>query len=164
MDGGIDEGAEEDDDEPAEPSVRSVVTKIGESNKEDKELMQKRAAMGENWKRNNRTVILVTHIVSDVEYIANQVILMDEGSVVCKGKIEDLEKSIEGKVWKITRENTQSMDDLDFAKVSNLKREREYTSLRVVSDELPAKDATKVDAGLEDVFLYYCGGDERCED
>lgn len=113
---------------------------------------------------NNRTVILVTHIVSDVEYIANQVILMDEGSVVCKGKIEDLEKSIEGKVWKITRENTQSMDDLDFAKVSNLKREREYTSLRVVSDELPAKDATKVDAGLEDVFLYYCGGDERCED
>lgn len=59
MDGGIDEGAEEDDDdEPAEPSVRSVVTKISESNKEDKELMQKRAAMGENWKRNNRTVIL----------------------------------------------------------------------------------------------------------
>lgn len=109
----------------------------------------------------NRTVILVTHIVSDVEYIANQVIVMDEGEVVCKGRIEDLEKSIDGKVWEITRENHASTDDLDYAKVSNLKRDGEYTSLRIVSDELPAQDAVEVKAGLEDVFLYYCGGDEN---
>lgn len=109
----------------------------------------------------NRTVILVTHIVSDVEYIANQVIVMDEGEIVCKGKIEDLEKSIDGKVWEITRENNASTDDLDYAKVSNLKRDGEYTSLRIVSDEMPAQDAVEVKAGLEDVFLYYCRGDEN---
>lgn len=109
----------------------------------------------------NRTVILVTHIVSDVEYIANQVIVMDKGEIVCKGNIEDLEKSIDGKVWEITRENNAITDDLDYAKVSNLKRHGEYTSLRIVSDELPAQDAVEVKAGLEDVFLYYCGGDEN---
>lgn len=109
----------------------------------------------------NRTVILVTHIVSDVEYIANQVIVMDEGKIVCKGKIEDLERSIDGKVWEITRANNEKTDDLDFAKVSNLKRDGEYTSLRVVSDQLPAQDAVKAKAGLEDVFLYYCGGEAQ---
>lgn len=109
----------------------------------------------------NRTVILVTHIVSDVEYIANQVIIMDEGEIVCKGKIEDLEKSIDGKVWEITRANEQSTDDLDFAKVSNLKRDGAYTRLRIVSDELPAQDAVGVSAGLEDVFLSCCRGDEK---
>lgn len=109
----------------------------------------------------NRTVILVTHIVSDVEYIANQVIIMDEGEIVCRGKIEDLERSINGKVWEITRANNKNTDDLNFAKVSNLKRDGEYTSFRIVSDELPAQDAVKVNGGLEDVFLYYCRGDEK---
>lgn len=107
----------------------------------------------------DRTVILVTHIVSDVEYIANQVIIMDEGEIVCQGKIEDLEQSIDGKVWEITRANYESTDDLDFAKVSNLKRDGENTKFRIVSDEQPAQDAVAVNGGLEDVFLHFCRGD-----
>lgn len=106
-----------------------------------------------------RTVILVTHIVSDVEYIANEVIVMDDGDIVCKGNIEELENSIEGKVWEIVRENSCSTDDLDFRKVSNLKREGNNTKIRIVSDKQPAEDASEVHAGLEDVFLYYCKGD-----
>ena len=107
----------------------------------------------------DRTVILVTHIVSDVEYIANEVIVMDDGDIVCQGNIEELEHSTEGKVWEIIRENSCSTDDLDFRKVSNLKREGNATRIRIVSDQQPAEDASKVHAGLEDVFLYYCKGD-----
>lgn len=107
----------------------------------------------------NRTVILVTHIVSDVEYIANQVIIMDEGCIACEGNIEELENSITGKVWEVIRNKEQTMDDLDFGNVSNLKREGSDTRVRVVSDILPAKDAVTTGVGLEDVFLYYCKGD-----
>lgn len=107
----------------------------------------------------NRTVILVTHIVSDVEYIANEVIVMDDGDIVCQGNLEELEDFINGKVWEIVRETSDSMDDLDFSKVSNLKREGKDTKIRIVSDQQPAKDAYKVRGGLEDVFLYYCKGD-----
>lgn len=109
----------------------------------------------------NRTVILVTHIVSDVEYIANQVIIMDEGCIACEGSLEELENSITGKVWEITRNKEQTMDDLDFSNVSNLKREGADTRVRVVSDTLPAKDAITTRVGLEDVFLYYCKGDGK---
>ncbi len=107
----------------------------------------------------NRTIILVTHIVSDVEYIANQVIIMDDGDIVCQGNIEQLEDSIKGKVWEVVRKNSDTMDDLDFGKVSNLKREGENTRIRIVSDRQPVVDASKVRAGLEDVFLYHCRGD-----
>ncbi len=109
----------------------------------------------------NRTVILVTHIVSDVEYIANRVIIMDEGCIACEGSLEELENSITGKVWEITRNKEQTMDDLDFSNVSNLKREGTDTRVRVVSDTLPAKDAITTRVGLEDVFLYYCKGDGK---
>ncbi|MBD5090034.1 MAG: ABC transporter ATP-binding protein [Clostridiales bacterium] len=109
----------------------------------------------------NRTVILVTHIVSDVEYIANQVIIMDEGDIACQGNIEELENSITGKVWEVTRNKGQDMDDLDFSNVSNLKREGDNTKVRVVSDTLPTKDAIITSVGLEDVFLYYCKGDKE---
>lgn len=109
----------------------------------------------------NRTVILVTHIVSDVEYIANKVLIMDKGQVVCCGKIDELENSISGKVWTISRENDKSTDDLDFSKISNLKREGDITLFRMVSDDSPAEDATEVHAGLEDVFLYYCREEEN---
>ena len=109
----------------------------------------------------DRTVILVTHIVSDVDYIANQVMIMDEGEIVCQGRIEDLEKSIEGKVWEITRANHKSTEDLDFTKISNLKRDGEYTKFRMVATGLPARDAVAVSGGLEEVFLYYCRGDAK---
>lgn len=109
----------------------------------------------------DRTVILVTHIVSDVEYIANQVIIMDEGDIACQGNIEELENSITGKVWEVTRNREQDMDDLDFSNVSNLKREGDNTRVRIVSDTLPTKDAIITSVGLEDVFLYYCKGDKE---
>lgn len=61
MDGGEDEeGAEEDEEEePAEePVVRKIASDIPLSKRAHEELMKKRAAMGESWKKNNRTVIL----------------------------------------------------------------------------------------------------------
>lgn len=108
----------------------------------------------------NRTVILVTHIVSDVEYIANEVIVMDAGEIVCQGKIEELEESIRGKVWEINRREEQNFPELDFSRVSNLKRDGGFTRLRVVSDEPPAEDAVGVQGSLEEVFLYHCAGDD----
>ena len=83
----------------------------------------------------------------------------NDGDIVCQGNIEQLEDSIKGKVWEVVRKNSDTMDDLDFGKVSNLKREGENTRIRIVSDRQPVVDASKVRAGLEDVFLYHCRGD-----
>ena len=47
----------------------------------------------------NRVVLISTHIVSDVEYIATENAIMKEGKLIASGKTEELEKLVDGKVW-----------------------------------------------------------------
>ena len=47
----------------------------------------------------DRIVLLSTHIVSDVEYIADEILLMKEGSILHEGSLPEILKPIEGKVW-----------------------------------------------------------------
>ena len=47
----------------------------------------------------NRIVILSTHIVSDVEYIANEILIMKNGELIQHGSPEKLLKPIEKCVW-----------------------------------------------------------------
>ena len=52
-----------------------------------------------------RTILLATHIVSDVEFISNEVLIMKEGRLLKKDTTENLEKEMTGKVWNITLKN-----------------------------------------------------------
>lgn len=49
-----------------------------------------------------RTVLLATHIVSDVECIAKEIIILKEGSLITQGTTDTLEQNIYGKVWEVT--------------------------------------------------------------
>ena len=46
-----------------------------------------------------RIVLISTHIVSDVEYIASQNAIMKNGQIIAQGATEDLVREVEGKVW-----------------------------------------------------------------
>ena len=46
-----------------------------------------------------RLVLLSTHIVSDIEYIANNIMLMKDGELFYAGTAEDLVSSMKEKVW-----------------------------------------------------------------
>lgn len=109
----------------------------------------------------NRTVILATHIVSDIEFIANQVILLKEGNLLRQDTPQALIESMEGKVWSVTV-NNESLDSmLKSLKISNMLRDHDGVHLRVIDDRRPAEMAVNVQANLEDVFLYYMGGGEQ---
>ncbi len=102
-----------------------------------------------------RTVLLATHIVSDVECIAKEIIILKEGSLITQGTADTLEQNIYGKVWEVT---ANAEDAARFGRqyyVSNMKQQGENFSVRIVSDMLPAANAVKVSPNLEDVFLYY---------
>ena len=108
----------------------------------------------------DRIVILATHIVSDVEYIAKEVILLKEGRLTDIAPPERLIEKLEGKVWTINCES----DDLDKwmngFRVSNANMHNGKYVLRVVSDDSPAVGAEPIPPNLEDVYLY-CFGDEN---
>lgn len=108
-----------------------------------------------------RTVILATHIVSDIEFIANQVILLKDGQLLKQDTPPALITDMEGKVWSITSTDEALKDKLYKLKISNMQRDRENIHLRVIDCNKPDEQAVKVQANLEDVFLYYIGEEER---
>ena len=111
----------------------------------------------------DRIVLLSTHIVSDIEYIANDILLMKDGQLVISGTSEDIIDSMPESVW-IARVSKRNIDAcLKRFKVSNVKNIPGGAELRIISRKQPTENAVQVDATLEDVFLYYFGeraGDE----
>ena len=111
----------------------------------------------------DRIVLLSTHIVSDIEYIANEILLMKDGQLVTSGTSEDIIDSMPESVW-ISRVSKSSIDVcLKRFKVSNVKTVPGGAELRIISRNQPTENAIQVDTTLEDVFLYYFGeraGDE----
>lgn len=109
----------------------------------------------------NRIVLLATHIVSDVEYIANQVILLKDGQLLKQDSPQALACGIQGKVWTVTVTDETIGEKLDQLKISNMMRDHNGIHLRVIDDEKPDPHAVNVQPNLEDVFLYYSGDGER---
>jgi len=105
----------------------------------------------------DRIVLLSTHIVSDIEYIANDILLMKDGQLVISGTSEDIVDSMPESVW-ISRVSKSSIDVcLKRFKVSNVKTVPGGAELRIISRNQPTENAIQVEATLEDVFLYYFG-------
>lgn len=108
-----------------------------------------------------RTVLLATHIVSDVACIAREILLLKQGTLLMQGTPATLEQNIEGKVWNVTAGAGDAALLTDMYYVSNMKQEGEYFTLRIVEDGCPAKGAQPARPNLEDVFLYYCRGKDH---
>ena len=104
-----------------------------------------------------RIVILSTHIVSDVEYIANEIWLMKNGRLVQQGSLNDVLDSMPEKVWSLVTSQAKSAKFMRQYKVSNMKTDRDGVELRIISAQQPSDYAEVVQPNLEDVFLYYFG-------
>lgn len=105
----------------------------------------------------NRIVILATHIVSDIEFIANKIILLHEGNMLKFGTPAELCEELQGKIWALQLQNPDVPTELVHHTISNMAREEDGIRLRIISEEKPHPDAVPVLANLEEVFLYHCG-------
>ena len=105
----------------------------------------------------DRLVLLSTHIVSDVEYIANEIWLMKDGRLLHQGTADELIRSMPESVWKCYANKSDVPVLMKRYKISNIKSEPHGVELRIISREKPFPDAVIEEANLEDVFLYYFG-------
>lgn len=103
----------------------------------------------------DKIVILSTHIVSDIEAIADEVLLMKKGKFVLQGNVPDLTKKAEGKVWELTVPQEETRKWQVKGTVANLKHEGQQVVLRIISDYKPSEMAVPCEATLEDLYLYY---------
>ena len=106
----------------------------------------------------NKIILLATHVVSDIECIADRVLFIKKGRIVAEGTPEELINSMIGKVGEITcsLENVEGLQEK--YRIGNIRQRKSGLVLRIAGDTLPA-DAVLVDNNidLEDVYLYYFG-------
>ncbi len=107
----------------------------------------------------DKIVILSTHIVSDVEFIANEILIMRNGELVEKATPVEILNSIRGKVYSLKIKEDLLHKVQSKFKISNIIRDDEYIIVRVVGDECPLIDdgieVIEESPNLEDLFLYY---------
>lgn len=109
----------------------------------------------------DKIVILSTHIVSDVSYIADFILMMKEGRLFLQGPAVEVTDHIRGKVWEVLAEEREAAGYSRAFRVVNLHHEGDQVRLRIVEDHAPAPEARPVEPSLEDLFLYYFGEDAR---
>ena len=105
----------------------------------------------------DRIVLLSTHIVSDIEYIANQILLMKDGAITLSGTAEEVVSSMPEQVWTFAVPKAQIDAYLKAYKVANIKTIPGGAELRVLSPVRPVERAVPAEATLEDAFLYHFG-------
>lgn len=108
----------------------------------------------------NKIVIIATHIVSDVEFIANEIILLNQGKIIKNGTVSELCSEIEGFVWQLETVDKNIVETyLKQYTVSNVYKDGHKYNIRIVSNQKPKKEVKKIYPKLEDVYLYYFSGE-----
>lgn len=106
----------------------------------------------------NRIVLLSTHIISDMEFIAGEVLMLREGSMLKRGTTRQLLAEMEGHVWLARPDKPQLAALSGRYAVGNLVQREDGIEARLVGDAPPPCPCRPAPPILEDVFSYYFGG------
>lgn len=104
----------------------------------------------------NKIVILATHVVSDIECIAKENILIKKGELILQDSPQNILSAMKGKVWQIHIKSDELNQVQKKYIISNLLGEENgKMAVRVVCDQRPNEDlVTSVLPSLEDMYLY----------
>ena len=104
-----------------------------------------------------KLVLLSTHIVSDLEAVANEIILLRKGVVLEMQKPASLLEHLNEQVWLVT---VPAADETVLTKqytCSNVMHTDGKSVIRLLSESPPRPDAVPTAPNMEDLYLYYFG-------
>jgi len=108
----------------------------------------------------NKIVLIATHVVSDIEFIANRFLLLKEGDLFREGTLPELLKEIDGKVLECLVPEEAVAELEKKYEVVSLIREDDEVRVRIVTDHYEESyTAVPVTPRLEDLYLYHYGGE-----
>ena len=99
----------------------------------------------------DKIVILSTHIVSDIEFIADEIIVMKAGKKILTGTPEELLQDDKKEVEMLNHKYC----------IINIHQENNTTELRIVSRQKPTVNAVNIEPNLEDLYLAYFQDNEK---
>ena len=107
----------------------------------------------------NKIVLIATHVVSDVEFIAKEIIMLKKGVIIDAAPPHELTKKIDGMVWNVPCAEADVQMYQEQFRVTNIARDERTGDviLRVLSEEMPTDKARTVAPTLEDYYLHVFG-------
>ncbi|MDR2589711.1 MAG: ATP-binding cassette domain-containing protein [Oscillospiraceae bacterium] len=106
-------------------------------------------------------VIWATHIITDLEFIAKEIILLKKGKCIKKGTAKELINSVTKKVWTLTlslenaKEHIEEFTVSGTISISNIFEDNESVTIRMLSESSPHENAALCKPNLEEMYLYY---------
>lgn len=104
-----------------------------------------------------KIVILATHVISDIEFISKEILLVRQGELIQEGSPKQLLDSLKGMVWNVYMSEQQlKQQQENGAKIVNLTYAGDEICARILSDSKPEQGRVEeTQPMLEDVYLYY---------
>lgn len=100
--------------------------------------------------KGNKSIIISTHIVSDVEEIADDVIFLKSGSIVSSGSLLDVTGELKGSCWRLDNKN-ELKENMTYRVIGD--------EIRILSREKPADSAVEIAPTLEECYLNIFGAE-----
>ena len=102
-------------------------------------------------------VILSTHIISDIESVAKETIMIKDGKVLLQGTHREILKDMEGKVYSLDTNDENLVSEIQNKyKVVSINRGIENISIRFISETKPSYEKIKlIEPKFEDVYMFY---------
>lgn len=103
----------------------------------------------------DRIVLISTHIVPDVEYIATRNAVMKDGRIIASGTTEELVQLVDGKVWNAVIPAGKLLEYERKLRIANLRHEESgEISIRYLAEKQQISDSYPAKPRLEDLYLW----------
>lgn len=106
----------------------------------------------------DRVIILSTHLIEDVEAVADHVAVLHKGQIRFHGTIPEMQEQVRGRVWELDLEPQDVADIRTQFLETGLRRVGDRIRLRFVADNAAHPSAKMVEPALEDAYLWLMGG------
>lgn len=102
-----------------------------------------------------QTILISTHIVSDLEFISKEIFILKNGKFVMSGTEKELLDRCSDCVWETSFQNEMELHkELKNCTISMIYEEGNSIKARVISKEMPTPNAKKISPNLNDVYLF----------
>ncbi len=103
----------------------------------------------------HKIVIIATHVVSDIEFISKEIILLKQGELLAKNTTAELIKPMENKVYEISIPEEDLHKVQNTRKISSMSKDGDKIMVRILSEQPPLMyPYHAVKPTLEDLYLY----------
>lgn len=108
----------------------------------------------------DKIIILSTHIVSDIEYVADEVLILKDGELIKRAGPSQLLDHLKEQVWKMNITEDELDEYTGKYAISNMHQQEATIEIRIISPEKPHPSAVSVEPRMEDIYVFYFGTQE----